>query len=58
MAVFKVLPDVKIAWRDVWIGAIITVLLLVLESFCSGCRVFFDLRLGLRDRIGLNREVL
>jgi membrane protein len=25
--VFKVLPDVKIAWRDVWIGAIITALL-------------------------------
>ena len=24
---FKVLPDVKIAWRDVWIGAIITALL-------------------------------
>lgn len=25
--IFKVLPDVKIAWRDVWIGAIITALL-------------------------------
>jgi len=25
--IFKVLPDVKIAWRDVWIGAIITGLL-------------------------------
>jgi membrane protein len=25
--IFKVLPDVKIAWRDVWIGAIITTLL-------------------------------
>jgi len=24
---FKMLPDVKIAWRDVWIGAIITALL-------------------------------
>jgi membrane protein len=25
--IFKVLPDVEIAWRDVWIGAIITALL-------------------------------
>jgi membrane protein len=25
--IFKVLPDAKIAWRDVWIGAIITALL-------------------------------
>jgi membrane protein len=25
--IFKVLPDVKIAWRDVWIGAVITALL-------------------------------
>jgi membrane protein len=23
-AIFKVLPDVKIAWRDVWIGALVT----------------------------------
>lgn len=25
--IFKVLPDVKIAWRDVWIGALVTALL-------------------------------
>ena len=28
-AVFWVLPDVKISWRDVWIGALVTALLLV-----------------------------
>lgn len=32
--IFKVLPDVKIAWRDVWIGAVITALLLL--GFCLG----------------------
>lgn len=29
-AVFWVLPDVRIRWRDVWIGALVTALLLVL----------------------------
>jgi membrane protein len=34
--VFKVLPDVKIAWRDVWIGAIITALLFNLGKLLVG----------------------
>jgi membrane protein len=38
--IFKVLPDVNIAWRDVWIGAIITALL-----FNSG-KLLFGLYLG------------
>lgn len=34
--IFKVLPDVKIAWRDVWIGAIITALLFNLGKLLFG----------------------
>jgi membrane protein len=34
--IFKVLPDVKIAWRDVWIGAIITALLFNLGKLLVG----------------------
>jgi membrane protein len=33
---FKVLPDAKIAWRDVWIGAIITALLFNLGNLLFG----------------------
>ena len=28
--VYRVLPDVRIAWRDVWVGATLTTILLVL----------------------------
>jgi membrane protein len=31
--IFKVLPDVKIAWSDVWIGAALTAGLLTLGNF-------------------------
>jgi len=34
--IFKVLPDVKIAWRDVWIGAAATALLFTLGKFLIG----------------------
>jgi membrane protein len=34
--IFKVLPDVKIAWRDVWIGAMITALLFNLGKLLLG----------------------
>jgi len=34
--IFKVLPDVKIAWRDVWVGAIVTSLLFTLGKFLLG----------------------
>lgn len=33
---YKVLPDVKIAWRDVWIGAAMTALLFTLGKFLIG----------------------
>ena len=34
--IFKVLPDVKIAWRDVWTGALITALLFNLGKLLLG----------------------
>jgi membrane protein len=33
---FKVLPDAKIAWNDVWIGAVITALLFTVGKFLLG----------------------
>src|SRR5436305_7576972 len=33
---FKFLPDVEIAWRDVWIGAVVTALLFTLVKFLIG----------------------
>ncbi len=35
-AIFKVLPDAKIAWRDVWLGAAVTALLFVIGKFVLG----------------------
>jgi membrane protein len=35
-ALFKVLPDAKIAWRDVWVGAAVTGLLFALGKFGLG----------------------
>ncbi|MGI9175735.1 MAG: YihY/virulence factor BrkB family protein [Rhodothermales bacterium] len=32
-AIFKVLPDAKVAWRDVWVGASVTALLFVIGKF-------------------------
>lgn len=34
--IFKVLPDVIIAWRDVWIGAAVTALLFTIGKFLIG----------------------
>ena len=34
--IFKVLPDVKIAWRDVWVGAVVTALLFTIGKFLIG----------------------
>jgi membrane protein len=34
--IFKILPDVKIVWRDVWIGAFFTALLFDLGKFLLG----------------------
>ena len=36
MAMFKVLPDAKIAWSDVWRGALVTAALFVLGKFLLG----------------------
>lgn len=33
---FKLLPDIKIKWKDVWIGAIVTALLFMLGKFGMG----------------------
>lgn len=35
-AIFKILPDATIRWRDVWIGAFLTALLFVLGKFVIG----------------------
>lgn len=35
-AIFRVLPDLKIAWRDVWLGAALTAFLFVLGKFGLG----------------------
>jgi membrane protein len=34
--IFKVLPDIKIAWRDVWVGAGLTALLFTIGKFLLG----------------------
>jgi membrane protein len=34
--IFKILPDVKIAWRDVWIGAILTAALFTIGKYALG----------------------
>ena len=31
--IFKLLPDVKIAWRDVWLGAVVTALLFTIGKY-------------------------
>ncbi|GGY80453.1 hypothetical protein GCM10011613_26850 [Cellvibrio zantedeschiae] len=35
-AIFKFLPDAKVPWRDVWIGAFVTALLFVVAKFALG----------------------
>jgi membrane protein len=39
--IYKVLPDVKLTWRDVWAGAITAALLMVLGGFVVG--IYFRL---------------
>src|ERR1051326_4683638 len=34
--IFKVLPDVRIRWRDIWVGAIITTVLFVIGKWVLG----------------------
>jgi membrane protein len=35
-AIFKVLPDVKIAWKDVWLGAFVTAVLFQIGKYALG----------------------
>jgi membrane protein len=35
-AIFKVLPDARIAWKDVWVGALVTAGLFVIGKFAIG----------------------
>jgi membrane protein len=35
-AMFKVLPDAKISWRSVWVGALVTAILFVLGKYVIG----------------------
>lgn len=35
-AIFKILPDVKIRWKDVWVGAFLTSLLFTIAKFLLG----------------------
>ena len=35
-AIFRVLPDLRIAWKDVWLGAVITAILFVLGKWGLG----------------------
>jgi membrane protein len=35
-AMFKVLPDARIAWRDVWVGALVTTVLFLAGKFLIG----------------------
>ena len=35
--IFKFLPDAKIQWRDVWIGAVMTAILFGSANGCSVC---------------------
>jgi membrane protein len=34
--IFRYLPDAKIAWRDVWVGATLTAVLFALGKFFLG----------------------
>jgi membrane protein len=35
-ALFKILPDAEVGWRDVWVGAVATALLFVIGKFAIG----------------------
>lgn len=35
-AIYKILPDAKLRWRDVWVGAVVTALLFTIGKFLIG----------------------
>ncbi|MEX2362288.1 MAG: YihY/virulence factor BrkB family protein [Balneolaceae bacterium] len=41
-AIYKILPDVKIRWRDVWIGALVTSVLFVIAKYLLGLYFAFS----------------
>ncbi|MEX0721602.1 MAG: YihY/virulence factor BrkB family protein [Balneolaceae bacterium] len=41
-AIYKILPDVKIRWKDVWIGAFVTALLFVIAKYLLGLYFAFS----------------
>ncbi len=41
-AMFKVLPDAEITWKDVWVGALVTAALFVLGKFLIGLYLGFS----------------
>ncbi len=47
--IFKLLPDAKIAWGDVWVGAALTALLFTLGKFLLG---FYLGRSGITSTYG------
>jgi membrane protein len=53
--VFKTLPDVRIGWRDVWIGALITSLLFAIGRSLIG---LYIVRTGVGSSYGLAGSVL
>ncbi len=40
--IFKVLPDVEIAWRDVWVGALVTAILFSIGKFLFGLYIGYS----------------
>ena len=53
--IFKVLPDVDLGWRDVWIGAVITALLFTLGKFLIG---FYIGRSNLTSSFGAAASII
>lgn len=47
--IFKFLPDVRIGWRDVWLGALVTALLFTIGKNCIG---FYLGRAGIATPFG------
>ncbi|NUP13311.1 MAG: YihY/virulence factor BrkB family protein [Polyangiaceae bacterium] len=53
--IYKVLPDVEIQWRDVWIGALVTALLFTLGKFLIG---YYIGRAGVASHYGAAGSVV
>ena len=50
--IYKILPQVEIAWRDVWIGSIVTTLLITLGSWLLGIYFRFTNFSSALDTVG------